>query len=162
MARLMNRDMKKSHPDLINSLTERGYRLTPQRELLLSVLGDTAKHLSAEALLERVRQVYPRVNKSVVYRNLELLTQLGLISCVDLGQGRVEYEVHRHPHHHHLVCRNCRHVIEVSSEAFTALQQRLLDQYGFAADMDHLAIFGLCRNCQTKAAAHNSHHPHAL
>jgi Fur family transcriptional regulator, ferric uptake regulator len=147
---------------LIEGLRERGYRMTPQRELLLSALNASAKHLDADALLRRVRKTYPRANKSVVYRNLELLTQLGLISCVDFGHGRVEYEVHRHPHHHHLVCRHCGSMIEVSSGAFAHLQQQLLKEYGFEADMDHLAIFGVCKICGWKVSPLNEHHPHAL
>ncbi|MCL5995654.1 MAG: transcriptional repressor [Chloroflexi bacterium] len=154
--------MKKQYLALVEQLEAHGYRLTPQREIVLSILSETDKHVSAETLLLRVRQVYSRANKSVVYRNLDLLAQLGLISCVDLGQGRVEYEVHRHPHHHHLVCRHCKQVIEVSANAFAALQRELLERHGFAADMDHLAIFGLCRKCQSQQAAHSGHHPHAL
>ena len=156
------REMKKDHPDLVRSLTERGYRLTPQRELLLTVLGESDKHLDAETLLKRVREVYPRVNKSVVYRNLDLLSELGLVSCMDFGQGRVEYEVHRHPHHHHLVCRRCGHMLEIRSDTFAQLQQQLLEDFGFSADMDHLAIFGVCRACRRKADPHHEHHPHAL
>ena len=154
--------MSKTQTSLIDSLTERGYRLTPQRELLLSVLGKSDKHLDAETLLARVRRVYPRVNKSVVYRNLELLTALGLISSVDFGHGRVEYEVHHHPHHHHLVCRTCRRMIEISSDAFSTLQQQLADRYGFIAELDHLALFGLCQNCQATASSQHAHHPHTL
>ncbi len=136
--------------------------MTPQRELMLSLLGGSDKHLSADKLLMGVRKVYPRVNKSVVYRNLELLTELGLVSCVDFGNGRVEYEVHRHPHHHHLVCRNCRHTIMINSDTFAELQKQLSDHYHFIADMDHLALFGLCHACQTKAQAQQGHHPHPL
>ena len=151
-----------THTDLLARLVELGYRVTSQRELLLAVLGKTDKHLSAETLLERVRAVYPRVNKSVVYRNLELLAHLGLISCVDFGQGRVEYEVHHHPHHHHLVCRNCHAMVEINNDAFADIQRRLLEAYGFAAEMDHLALFGLCRECREKMPVQISHHPHAL
>jgi Fur family ferric uptake transcriptional regulator len=154
--------MTDTYTRLVEDLSAHGYHLTPQRELLLAALSKSDKHLSADVLLQRVRRSYPRINKSVVYRNLELLAQLGLISCVDLGQGRVEYEVHRHPHHHHLVCRNCKHVTEISSQAFAALQRLLQDQHGFVADMDHLAIFGLCHACQGKAASHQGHHPHSL
>ena len=143
-------------------LKERGFRLTPQREMLLTALHASDKHLDAETLLRRVRKAYPRANKSVVYRNLELLAQLGLISCVDFGHGRVEYEVHRHPHHHHLVCRRCGDMIEISSNAFARLQQQLLKDYGFKADMDHLAIFGVCKGCSGEASPHNEHHPHTL
>jgi Fur family transcriptional regulator, ferric uptake regulator len=154
--------MSKNSLELSDNLRQRGYRLTPQRELLLSILGANDKHVCADALLQRVHEVYPRANKSVVYRNLDLLAELGMISRVDLGQGRVEYEVHRHPHHHHLVCRHCGRVTEINSGAFAALQQQLLEQHDFVADMDHLAIFGLCRACRKKADAQRGHHPHAL
>ncbi len=154
--------LTKIRTDLLARLVELGYRVTPQRELLLSALGQADKHLSAETLLERVRAVYPRVNKSVVYRNLELLAQLGLISCMDFGQGHVEYEVHHHPHHHHLVCRNCRAMLEIDGDAFADIQRQLLERYGFAAEMDHLALFGLCRKCREKMPVQISHHPHSL
>ena len=147
---------------LVAELKQRGYRLTPQREMLLSALSASGKHHSAEELLTRVRRAYPRVNQSVVYRNLDLLAQLGLISQVDLGHGRIEYEVHHHPHHHHLVCRHCGRVMAVSSDAFAALQQQLQREHGFNADMDHLAIYGLCAPCNDKTTADNEHHPHAL
>ena len=154
--------MREAEAKLVGELKGRGYRLTPQRELLLSVLEGSRKHLNAETLLERVHKVYPRANKSVVYRNLELLAELGLVSCVDFGHGRVEYEVHRHPHHHHLICRHCGRMLEVRSGAFAQLQQQLHQDYGFNADMDHLPIFGLCRACSEKADPRHEHHPHAL
>jgi Fur family transcriptional regulator, ferric uptake regulator len=147
---------------LVAELKQRGYRLTPQREMLFTALAASGKHHSAEELLKRVRRAYPRVNQSVVYRNLDLLSQLGLISRVDLGRGRIEYEVHHHPHHHHLVCRHCGRAMEVSSDAFAALQQQLLREHGFNADMDHLAIYGLCASCSTKTTPDNEHHPHSL
>ena len=147
---------------LVAELKQRGYRLTPQREMLLAAFAASGKHYSAEELLKRVRRAYPRVNQSVVYRNLDLLSQLGLISRVDLGHGRIEYEVHQHPHHHHLACRHCGRVMEVNSVAFAALQKQLLREHGFHADMDHLAIYGLCASCSAKTTPDNEHHPHAL
>jgi Fur family transcriptional regulator, ferric uptake regulator len=154
--------LKKQDIQLTDSLTQRGFRMTPQRELLLSILAKAAKHLTADEILAQVHRTYPRLNKSVVYRNLELLTELGLISRVDLGQGHVEYEVHRHPHHHHLVCRRCKATLEITSETFATLQHQLLERYGFVADLDHLAIFGLCQSCQAKPDPLEEHHPHEL
>ncbi len=133
---------------MLDTLRAAGYRLTPQRESVLAVIADSKAHLNAEEILQRVRTRYPYLGKSAVYRSLDLLTQLGLVTQTDLGQGRVEYELHQHPHHHHLVCRDCGTIMQVDHTGFHALEKRLLEKYGFEADLDHFAIFGHCRKCR--------------
>lgn len=136
------------HTEMVESLRASGHRLTPQRESVLAVIGESQAHLTAEEILRRVRTRYPYLNKSAVYRSLDLLTEIGLVTQTDLGQGRVEYELHQHPHHHHLVCRNCGAVSQVDHENFRPLGRRLKHKYGFRADLDHFAVFGTCRKCQ--------------
>lgn len=138
------------HTAFLDELRERGHRLTPQREMILAVVCDCSGHLTAEEILKRVRKRYPYINKSAVYRTLDLLSRLNLVNPTDFGQGRVEYEIHQHPHHHHLLCRNCRAMVEVDERVFTPLEKALRTDYGFFADLDHFAIFGLCRKCQKK------------
>lgn len=139
------------HPStLVQQLRDKGYRLTPQREMVLAVLCQTPGHISAEDILQAVRKRYPYVNKSAVYRTLDILTAIGLVNPTDLGQGRVEYEIHHHPHHHHLVCRQCKTMIEAEARLFSSLEKSLHAEYGFTADLNHFAIFGLCRKCQKK------------
>lgn len=140
------------HTQFIDHLRERGHRLTPQREVILSVICDCNGHVTADQILKRVRKRYPYMNKSAVYRTLDLLSHLNLINPTDFGQGRVEYEIHRHPHHHHLLCRNCHQMVEVDEGVFASLEKALRKDYGFAPDLDHFAIFGLCRNCQKSTA----------
>ncbi len=148
------------HLELVQSIRQAGHRLTPQRESVLSVIAESEAHLTAEEILARVRERYPYLNKSAVYRSLDLLTELSLITQTDLGHGRVEYELHRHPHHHHLVCRHCKHVQQIDHTAFQSLQRRLDNDFGFHADLDHFAVFGTCRKCQARAAATKKHHSH--
>lgn len=141
------------HTDYLTELRKQGHRLTPQREMVLAVVCETEGHISADEILKCVRKRYPYVNKSGVYRTLDLLTRLGLVNPTDLGQGRVEYEIHRHPHHHHLVCHHCKTVIDVDEHIFTSLEKSLRTEYGFLADLGHFAIFGVCRKCQKKVAS---------
>lgn len=148
------------HLELVQSIRQAGHRLTPQRESVLAVIAESDAHLTAEEILARVRERYPYLNKSAVYRSLDLLTELSLITQTDLGHGRVEYELHRHPHHHHLVCRNCKHVQQIDHTAFQSLQRKLENDFGFHADLDHFDIFGTCRKCQTRAASSKKHHSH--
>lgn len=138
---------------LLEDLRQTGHRLTPQREMILEVICASNGHLTAEDILERARTRYPYLNKSAVYRTLDLLTQLSLVNVIDFGSGRVEYEIHAHPHHHHLLCRRCGHRTEVDEHVFAPLEKALLADYGFAADLDHFAIFGTCRKCTRHQSA---------
>lgn len=138
------------HIEMVKTLRAAGHRLTPQRESVLEAIADSETHLTAEEILQRVRTRYAYLNKSAVYRSLDLLTRLGLVTQTNLGQGRIEYELHQHPHHHHLVCRGCGTIIQVEHTPFHSLEKKLRDKYGFEADLDHFAIFGHCRKCRGK------------
>ncbi len=148
------------HLELVKSLREAGHRLTPQRESVLAVIAASDGHLTAEEIILRVRRRYPYLNKSAVYRSLELLTALGLVTQTDLGGGHVEYELHHHPHHHHLVCHHCKQVQQIDHAVFSALSKKLEHEFGFKADLDHFAIFGTCKKCQTRAAKNSKRHAH--
>lgn len=141
------------HTAMIETLRASGYRLTPQRESVLEVICGTSRHLTADEILKQVRKRYPYLNKSAVYRSLELLIELGFVTQTDLGKGRTQYELHRHPHHHHLVCRKCGQVTQVDDTSFRPLEKRLREKHGFSADLDHFAVFGLCRGCQGEGQA---------
>ncbi len=148
------------HPELVQTLREAGHRLTPQRESVLAVIAESESHLTAEEIIARVRVRYPYLNKSAVYRSLDLLTELGLVTQTDLGHGHVEYELHHHPHHHHLVCNHCKQVRQIDHAAFAALSKKLEREFGFKADLDHFAIFGTCKKCQPRAAKLSKRHSH--
>ncbi|CAG0942371.1 Ferric uptake regulation protein [Anaerolineae bacterium] len=135
------------HTAMLADLRHAGHRLTPQREIVLAVICESEGHISAEEILKRVRARYPYLNKSAVYRTLDLLAQLNLVNITDFGEGRALYEMHRDPHHHHLICRKCHKMNEVDERVFTSLEKKLLADYGFVADLDHFAIWGLCRKC---------------
>jgi Fur family ferric uptake transcriptional regulator len=139
------------HAELVEALRETGYRLTPQRECVLAVIAESDGHLTAEEILARVRRRYPYLNKSAVYRSLDLFSELSIITQTDLGHGRVEYELQRHPQHHHLICRECKHVQQIDHAALQPLARRLENEFGFQADLDHFAIFGTCRKCRKSA-----------
>lgn len=140
------------HGTAAASLKEEGYRLTPQRLMILDIIYDTQGHITAEEIHQRVRQQYPFVDISTVYRTLNLLKKLRLITETDLGGGCVRYELLARRRHHHLVCRQCAGSFPLEHSLLAPLQERLLRKYGFAADLDHFAIFGLCRECQSQAA----------
>src|SRR5436190_23427400 len=87
-------------------LRKRGYRLTPQRYMILSVIQEADGHLSIDQIKERVQQRNPYVSLSTVYRTLELLKELGLVRENYLAGEQPHYEAMEGHAHHHLVCRN--------------------------------------------------------
>jgi Fur family ferric uptake transcriptional regulator len=142
------------HGAIMDSLREVGYRLTPQRMLIISIIHGAEGHISAEEIHERVAEQYPYVDISTVYRTLQILKKLGLVSETDLGGGRVKYELTEGGRHHHLVCRQCGHTFPMDDELMEPLRARLLKKHGFRADMEHFAIFGVCRRCAGDDAGH--------
>jgi Fur family ferric uptake transcriptional regulator len=132
-------------------LGERGYRLTPQRAMILSVIEESDHHISAEEIYAQVAARYPQVNISTVYRTLELLKRLGLVYEMNLGGGRISYHAESKGHHHHLVCQSCGAVTDIDEATLSSLRSTLLREYHFSAELRHLAIFGLCEKCRNKS-----------
>jgi len=128
------------------TLRERGYRLTPQRELILNAV-DTLGHATPDEVLAEVRQHSDAVNVSTVYRTLEVLEELGLVRHAHLSDRAPTYHSVRDHEHFHLVCRNCRTVISVGPDVIEPLVQRLAADYSFTTDVGHLTVFGTCEDC---------------
>ncbi len=82
-----------SQATIVESLRQEGYRLTPQRLMILSIINDSVSHISAEEIHQKVCERYPFVNISTIYRTLNLLKKLRVISETDLGEGYVRYEL---------------------------------------------------------------------
>jgi len=130
------------------TLREQGYRLTPQRLMILSAIHSSDHHISAEEIYAQVCARYPNVNISTVYRTLELLKGLGLVTETDLGGGKFRYHSVEKGHHHHLICRKCGRIFELDEAVLNPVEGTILRKYGFKADLSHLAVFGNCVQCQ--------------
>jgi Fur family transcriptional regulator, ferric uptake regulator len=136
--------------DWREQLRASGYRLTPQRELVLEAV-EQLDHATPEAILERVQRTVSGVNISTVYRTLDLLSELGLVAHTHLGHGAPVYHAASEPEHVHLVCRSCGGVTEAPPSLADTFLTELGDAYGFAADVPHLTVFGTCRECREAA-----------
>jgi Fur family ferric uptake transcriptional regulator len=135
--------------DWKTDLRQRGYRLTPQRQLVLEAV-DALEHATPDGILCEVRKTASAVNISTVYRTLELLEELGLVSHAHLGHGAPTYHLADRHDHMHLVCRDCDVVTEAPVALAAPLTDGLRAEFGFDTDMKHFAIFGRCRDCARK------------
>jgi Fur family ferric uptake transcriptional regulator len=127
-------------------LRARGYRLTPQRQLVLEAVARLG-HATPDDIVTAVRETARGVNISTVYRTLELLEELGLVTHTHLGHGPPTYHAATEDDHVHLVCRVCGRVTETAPGLVDGVVAELMTSEGFRADVGHLAIFGTCREC---------------
>ena len=128
------------------ALRAQGYRLTPQREMVLRAVEHLG-HGTPDEILAEVRKDSAAVNISTVYRTLELLEELGLVRHAHLTDRAPTYHSTASPTHVHLVCRSCGGVTEVAPEVVEPMTGTLRDHYGFTTDVGHLTVFGTCRAC---------------
>lgn len=127
-------------------LRAKGYRLTPQRQLVLEAVG-TLGHATPDEIVTAVRRTASGVNISTVYRTLELLEELALVRHTHLGHGAPTYSVAGDDDHVHLVCRDCGGIEEAPTELVTGVVDRLAREKGFSVDVGHFALFGRCAAC---------------
>jgi Fur family ferric uptake transcriptional regulator len=128
-------------------LHERGLRWTPQRRTLIEVLGRTRGHVTGSELVEACRAIDPETIPSTVYRTLDVLEELGLISHSHGMDGREEFHVLPAQDHGHLHCASCGTTWEVDSNEAAALVDSIRDRRGFMVDIGHLTIVGRCADC---------------
>jgi Fur family ferric uptake transcriptional regulator len=124
-----------------------GLRWTPQRRTLVEVLSRTDGHVTGSELIERCRQVDPTTIPSTVYRTLDVLESLGLLSHSHGADGREEFHVMPVTAHGHLHCTACRSTWEVPAEEAAAVVDSLRRSRRFAVDVSHLSIAGRCEAC---------------
>lgn len=141
--------MALSTEQALDALRIRGYRMTPQRRAIVAEIMRVDGHIAPQAIARRVRDRMPGVNASTVYRTLDLLEGLGLVSHAHL-EGGAEYHRAGDEHHVHLVCSRCGADDDLSMAEAGRLTGLLRRHNGFAPDLTHFAISGLCADCQRR------------
>ena len=137
--------------ELATRLRDQGYRLTPQRQLVLRAV-EKLDHATPDEILAEVQQHASAVNVSTIYRTLEVLEELGLVRHAHLSDRAPTYHSVSDHEHFHLVCRNCHRVLSVDPDVVGPLADRLREEQGFGIDVGHLAIFGECVECEDENA----------
>ena len=131
----------------ISVLRKNGFKLTPQRRLILECIHDSASHLTAEDILRFVDARAPGVDKSTVYRTLDLLEGSGCVLRSEVN-GRFAYHHAEDGHHHHLVCSKCGKTIDCDENLFASVEKSLREKHGFQVDFKHAVISGFCKECR--------------
>ena len=131
----------------IQALRQRGYRVTPQREMIIEAITHSGGHITAEEVFAQVRERTRSINLATIYRTLDLLVEEGFASRADLRDGHAVYATAQHGPHIHLVCRYCNHTIAADHDLVVPIDALLREKHGFKADLHHLSIAGVCADC---------------
>ena len=141
------------HFALVDQLRQRGFRLTRQRAVILQALSELDGHASVEQVYAQACNHSPEIDLSTVYRTLETLCELRVLSCADLGQGCAQFEIVTGAPHHHLICQGCGQVMVLDHSYLAAAAEAIHRDFGFDPIFDHFAIFGLCSDCRADETA---------
>jgi len=139
--------MTASVESVLDMLRARGLRMTPQRRAIVAEIMAAEGHISPPAIARRVKERVPGVNASTVYRTLDLLEELGVVSHAHL-EGGAEYHRRSESQHVHLACSRCGAQESLSLSEARSLQRLIEKNHGFEPDLTHFAISGLCARCQ--------------
>ena len=138
----------------LKQLRQHGYRLTPQRELVLLVLHQIGHPAPAEEIFELVSSQNPSIELSTIYRTLDLLSSMNLVSIIDSGdKQRLFVLVGNQTPHLHLVCRACGKIIGFESELLLPLLDSIKAGVHFTTEISSLTIPGYCADCAPQALA---------
>jgi Fur family ferric uptake transcriptional regulator len=138
---------------LIEELKSHGIRVTPQRAIILDAIEGMNGHFTAEDVYASVQKVSPYVNIATVYRTLDLLKELEMITDSDMGTSAIHYALRTHGPHHHAICRTCGRSFEFPHRLLEPVIAKLDVDFAFVADAHHVVIFGWCTQCLQQPAS---------
>lgn len=150
MSRLSSQEIER----LKYNLKQNGYKLTPQRRAILDIIiKNEGAHLTVEEIYDLVKLECPEIGLATVYRTIQLLEMLDVISRINLNDGCNRYElIHEYENHkhHHLICNNCGKIIEVEEDLLENLEHGIEEKYEFEIKDHSLKFYGLCKECTKK------------
>ncbi len=144
--------MSHTRHDYAAEMRRRGFRVTPQRQIILDAICEAGGHTTADEIYNRVQAKSSAINRATVYRTLDFLCEMRLVVAAHVGSGPMVYELAGEEPHHHLICRTCGHTESIGHDIVQQWFAQVEQATSFTVDMDHLVLFGLCEQCRRSAA----------
>ncbi len=139
-----------ANPEWVDLLRAAGYKITPSRLAVLHAVEHGGAHLLPAKILAAARVRAPTLGRATVYRTLDLLTQLGILRPIYVGEGGPSY-IRAEGGHHHLVCSRCGCVVDFDRCIADEMVAELRERFGFEINSHLLEFYGLCPACRGRA-----------
>ena len=131
-------------------IVDKGLRLTQQRLLICEIFfEELQEHANIEELYQKVKVRNRSVGYATVYRTLKLLTECGLATSIQIGDGTTRFEPVTE-HHDHLICTECGKIVEFENDEIEQLQEDVAKEFGFILTSHSMELYGTCANCRSK------------
>ena len=124
-------------------------RMTKQRKKILEVLKKTDSHPTADEIYEKVKEAIPNISLGTIYRNLNVLSEMGEIMILDYGSSYSRFDGNPE-NHYHFRCENCGKVFDVEQEVLEELNEKMDEDTPFEVNYHRLEFYGLCPQCQSQ------------
>ena len=144
-------DSKTRLNQMLNKLKKNQHRITPQRMAVLKILAASKGHPSVERIYEQVKRHFPTTSLATVYKSVALIKELGEVLELGFTDGSNRYDGNKPYPHPHLVCTECKEIMDPSLSALADVTQELTQETGFRITNHRLDFFGICPDCQKKA-----------
>lgn len=133
--------------ELIATLKEHDFRLTPQRVELVRLIAVSEGHPSAAQLYEQIKRKFPTMSPATVYKTLALLKELGQVMEIDLRDDS-HYDGNRPQPHAHIICMKCNKIVDGEMLLDPEIVTQMENMSGYSILRPQLSFYGLCPDCQ--------------
>lgn len=128
-------------------LAEEGLKSTRQRDTIVGLFYELDKHVSVDELLQLVREIEPKIGYATVYRTLKLCVEHGFAEQRDFGDGQTRFEPSSSTAHDHLICLDCRRVLEFDDPMISARIKQIVRELGdFQLIRRRVELYARCLN----------------
>ena len=130
-------------------LRQQGFKVTPQRIAVYSVLANSKEHPNAEMIYNQLKPMYPTMSLATVYKTVEILRQIGLVQFLNAGEDSFRYDanVENHPHIRCMVCKRVDDIEEVDASEFI---DKIKGKTAYQITGQQFYFYGVCPNCMVK------------
>ena len=130
-------------------LREKGFKVTPQRLAVYEVLSRTKAHPNAETIYNKLQPNYPTMSLATVYKTLDILSEIGLVQVLNVGEESFRYDANTesHPHVHCVQCGRVDDIFDVDDRGF---MRKIAEKTDYDLSGRQLYFYGICPECQKK------------
>jgi Fur family peroxide stress response transcriptional regulator len=136
--------------EMIQTLRENHYRITPQRLAILKILAESKGHPSVESIYAQVKPNFPTTSLATIYKNVSVLKDLNQVLELGFSDDSNRYDGNKPYDHPHVVCTVCKKILDPDIEALKDMTQEMVRETGFAITRHRLDFFGICPECQSR------------
>lgn len=143
-------DHKKRFEIIIRKLKDNGYKITPQRMVIVDILAKSESHPSVEDIYNQIKEDFPTMSLATVYRNIILIKSFGEVLELGFPDGSNRYDGNKPFPHPHVICIECKKIVDPSLESLEDMTKEVSAETGFKILTHRLDFFGVCRSCTAK------------